>query len=125
MPSTITECDNKDTEEEYFPTAPLDEEVWLKEPIPERDLCIHMIPRRQDTNHTSWACAYPQEYIPEQATSYPQEYNPKQGTANPEASASEAITWDKVLSDLLCNMPDTVDDSSEELIQEFILESWV
>ena len=33
-------------EEEYFPTAPLDDEVWSKDPIPERDLCIHVAPEK-------------------------------------------------------------------------------
>ena len=46
------------------------------------------------------AATYPLEYIPEQATAYPQEYTPKQKAANPEESASEAITWDEVMSGL-------------------------
>ena len=34
-------------EEEYFPTAELDELMWSKEPIPNswENLCIHEIPR--------------------------------------------------------------------------------
>ena len=58
-------------------------------------------------------------------TAYSQEYIPKQTVAKPEESASEAITWDEVLSDLLSNMPDIVDNPNEELVPEFILEFWV
>ena len=28
-------------EEEDFPTAPLDEDIWLEDPVPDRHLCIH------------------------------------------------------------------------------------
>ena len=122
MPPTIMECYYQDKEEEYFPTAPLDDEVWLKEPIPERDLHIRMATRRPETNYTSWttlnpweyapewtvaysqeyipeqAVAYPWKYIPKLAVTYPQEYLPMQAAANPEEPTSEAITWDEVLS---------------------------
>ena len=27
--------------EEHFPTAPLGDDVWMEEPVPERHLCIH------------------------------------------------------------------------------------
>ena len=218
MPPTIMECKDEDKEEEYFPTAPLDEEVWLKEQIPERDLCIHMAPRRPETNYTSWellglpmgifsaswpthknislsrqqpinrnTChswqapthkntslsrqlpthmdAFPNRqqltqrnpplrqslgmnfwvaYISihknkslsrqlpthkntslSRQTTYLQEYISKQAATNPEEPTSEAITWDEVLSDLLSNMLDIVDNPNEQLVQEFILESWV
>ena len=42
MPPPIMEYDDKDEDEEYFSTAPLDDDVWSEQPIPERDLCIHM-----------------------------------------------------------------------------------
>ena len=42
MPSSSMECDDEDEDEVYFPTSPLDDEVWSKEPIPDRDLCTHM-----------------------------------------------------------------------------------
>ena len=29
------------TDKENFPTAPLDDDVWLEDPIPDRHLCIH------------------------------------------------------------------------------------
>ena len=31
-------------EEEDFPTAPLNDDIWLGEPIPHRHLCIHELP---------------------------------------------------------------------------------
>ena len=148
MPPTIRKCNNGDEDEEYFPTASLDDEERLEGPIQERDLCIHIVLGRPKTNYTSWtttypleyipeqnvassqecipeqAAAYPQEYIPAQATAYPQEYIPEQAAAKPQESATEAVTLDEVLSALLNKMPDIVDDPIEELIQEFILESW-
>ena len=132
------ECD--DEEKEYFPTASLDDEVWLEEPLQERDICIHMAPRKPETNYTSWTTTYPQEYIPnrtaaypqeyipeqtaaylqeyipEQTAAYPQEYIPEQAAANPQEYASKAITWNEYLNDFLTNMPDIVDDPDEELI---------
>ena len=57
MPPTIMECDDEDEGEEYFPTAPLDDEVWLEEPIPERDLCIHMAQGESESNYASWTTA--------------------------------------------------------------------
>ena len=29
------------TTAEDFPMAPLDDDIWLEEPVPYRDLCIH------------------------------------------------------------------------------------
>ena len=31
----------EEEEEEHFPTAPLNDDVWMEEPVPERHLCIH------------------------------------------------------------------------------------
>ena len=28
-------------DEEDFPTAPLDDNIWLEDPVPDRHLCIH------------------------------------------------------------------------------------
>ena len=28
-------------EEEHFPTTPLNDNVWIEEPVPDRHLCIH------------------------------------------------------------------------------------
>ena len=42
---------------EHFPTAPLDDEVWSEDPIPDRQLCIHERPH--EPNHQ---CSYPCPY---------------------------------------------------------------
>ena len=42
MPPTIMECKDEEKRKSASPQHPLDDEVWLKEPILERDLCIHM-----------------------------------------------------------------------------------
>ena len=75
------ECDDKNEEEEYFPTAPLDDELWLKEPVPEMDLCIHLAPGKSETNYPSWTTVYPWEYVPTQTAAYPQEPTQEQATA--------------------------------------------
>ena len=54
---------NDDEEEEDFPTAPLDDLVWSKEPIPERDLCIHMAPGRPEASYPSQIPIKPQEPV--------------------------------------------------------------
>ena len=43
--------------EEYFPTAPLDDDVWAEEPILDRCMCIH--DRPDEPNHQ---CFYPCPY---------------------------------------------------------------
>ena len=48
--------------EENFPTAPLDDEVWSEDPIPDRQLCIHETPH--EPNHQ---CSY---HCPYSATSF-------------------------------------------------------
>ena len=44
--------DYKDDAEEHFPTASLDDNVWMEEPVPERHLCIH-----ENSQHD--LCPYP------------------------------------------------------------------
>ena len=43
-------------EEEDFPTAPLDDDVWMEEPVPDRHFCIHEQSQPQDL------CSYPCPY---------------------------------------------------------------
>ena len=40
-------------ENENFPTAPLDDDIWLEDPVPDRHLCIH----KQSQSH--YQCSYP------------------------------------------------------------------
>ena len=42
--------------EEHFPTAPLDDDVWMEEPVPDRYLCIHE--QSQPHNLWSYPCPY-------------------------------------------------------------------
>ena len=85
MPLPIMECN--DEEEEYFPTATMDDSVWSKVPKPERDLCIHMAQRCQKLATPPMTTTYPQEPIPEAVT-----------------SSEEALRY------LLSNMPDIIDN---------------
>ena len=57
-----------DKEEEDFPTALLDDLVWSKECIPERELCIHMALRKPETSHPSQIPSQLQEPVYESAT---------------------------------------------------------
>ena len=41
------------TAEEDFPTAPLDDDIWLEDPVPDGHLCIH----EQSQQH--YLCSYP------------------------------------------------------------------
>ena len=43
-------------EEDDFPTAPLDDDIWLEDPVPDRHLCIH----KQLQPHCQ--CSYPCPY---------------------------------------------------------------
>ena len=45
-----------DATEENFPTAPLDDEFWAEDQIPDRHLCIH------DTSQVTHLCHYPCPY---------------------------------------------------------------
>ena len=56
-------------EEEQFPTAPLDDAVWMDEPVPERHLCIHEQSQPHDL------CPYPCPYSLDQLYLAP-EYAP-------------------------------------------------
>ena len=46
---------DEDNAEEYFPTASLDDNVWMEESVPERHLCIH-----ENSQHD--LCTYPYPY---------------------------------------------------------------
>ena len=55
--------------EKHFPTAPLDDDVWMEEPVPDRHLCIHEQSQAHDL------CPYPFPYSLDQLHSTP-EYAP-------------------------------------------------
>ena len=60
--NTATPCsddsfqDATTDDEEYFPIAPLDDDVWLEDPVPDRHFCIH----EQSQPHDQ--CLYPCPY---------------------------------------------------------------
>ena len=56
-------------EEEHFPTAPLDDDIWMEEPVPDRHLCIHEHSQPHDL------CPYPCPYSLDQLHLVP-EYAP-------------------------------------------------
>ena len=50
------EEEEEEEEEEDFPTAPLHDDVWLQQPVPDRHLCIHEQSQPHDL------CPYPCQY---------------------------------------------------------------
>ena len=52
LTSIEEEDEEEEDAEECFPTALLDDDVWMEEPVPERHLCIH-----EDSQHD--LCSYP------------------------------------------------------------------
>ena len=71
--NTATPCSDdsfQDTtaeDEEDFPTAPLDDDVWLEDPVPVRHFCIH----EQSQLHAK--CPYPCPYSLDQLHSAPED----------------------------------------------------
>ena len=41
MAHHLTSAAQEEDVEEHFPTTPLDDDVWMEEPVPDRHLCIH------------------------------------------------------------------------------------
>ena len=55
MAHHLTSAEEEDLEE-HFPTAPLDNDIWMEEPVPDRHLCIH------EQSQTHDLCPYPCPY---------------------------------------------------------------
>ena len=49
-PLLAADSDN-DAQEEDFPTTALNDPVWSEEPIPDRQICIHMAPDNSATGY--------------------------------------------------------------------------
>ena len=56
MPSADDSFQDATAEEEDFPTAPLDDDILLEHPIPDRHLCIH------EQSQPHYQCSYPCPY---------------------------------------------------------------
>ena len=55
-PSTDDSFQDATAEEEDFPTAPLDDNMWLEDLVPDRHLCIH------EQSQPQYQCPYPCPY---------------------------------------------------------------
>ena len=55
-PSTDNPFQNVTAEEEDFPTAPIDDGIWLEDPVPDRHLCLH------EQSQPHYQCSYPCPY---------------------------------------------------------------
>ena len=55
LSSTEEDKEEEKEEEEHFPTAPLNDDIWMEEPVPDMHLCIH-----EDSQHD--LCPYPCPY---------------------------------------------------------------
>ena len=90
--SHLTSADEEEEEvEEHFPTAPLDDDIWMEEPVADRHLCIH-----EHSQHD--LCPYPCPYSLEQLHLTPE-------------SAQTPQYWD--LSDIFY-FPDVITTTSDE-----------
>ena len=90
MPHHLTSADKEEEDaKEHFPTAPLNDDVWMKEPVPDRNLCIH-----KHSQHD--LCSYPCPYTLDQLHLTP-DYAPQYMN----------------LSDIL-NFPDVITTASDE-----------
>ena len=49
--------DDTSSIEEHFPTAPLEDDVWSEDPIPDRQLCTHKRPHEPNLQ-CSYLCPY-------------------------------------------------------------------
>ena len=67
---TSADKEEEEDDEEHFPTAPLNDDVWMEEPVPDRHLCIH-----EHSQHD--LCPYPCPYSLDQlhlTTDYAPQY---------------------------------------------------
>ena len=67
--SSTDEDEEEEEEEENFPTAPLNDDVWMEESVPVKHLCIH-----EDSQHD--LCLYPCPYSLDQLH-FASDYSPQ------------------------------------------------
>ena len=60
-------------EEEDFTTAPLDDDIWLEDPVPDRNLCTHE--QLQPHYHCSYPCLYSLDLPHSSPEDAPVQYN--------------------------------------------------
>ena len=92
---------NDDEEEEYFPTAPLNDLIWSEEPKQERDLCIYMAPRRPEASY------------------------PSQIPTKPQESAYKSPTLEELMDSMFSDMPDIIYIPEEVLFQNYLYAPWI
>ena len=68
MAHNLTSAEEEEAEE-HFPTAPLGDDIWMGEPVPDRHLCIH------EHSQPQYLCPYPCPYSLDQLHPTP-EYTP-------------------------------------------------
>ena len=89
MAHYFTSTDEEEEEQEHSPTAPLNDDIWMEEPVPDRHLCIH-----EHSQHD--LCPYPCPYSLDQLHLTP-DYAPQ----------------DMDLSNIF-NFPDVITTASDE-----------
>ena len=87
---------SEEEEEEHFPTAPLDDDIWMDKPVPDSHLCIHEQSQPHDL------CPYPCPYSLDQLPFTPE-----------NAPTSHFLVMD--LSDIF-DFPDVMTTASDENI---------
>ena len=93
--------DSDNDTEENFPTASLDDPVWCKIPIPDRDLCIHMAVGKSETSYPSQISTPSQEPI------------------------NKSITQEEPMDSTESDIPDLIDILEDALFQHYLLLPWI
>ena len=101
VPPPVVDPDGDEEEEEYFPTAPLDDLAWSKKPTLEKDLCIHMAPKRPDASYSS------------------------QTPIQPKESVCEPVAQEKPMEGMFSNMTNVIDVPQEVLFKSYFYASWM
>ena len=98
MAQHLTSAEEEDDEEEHFPTAPLDDDIWMEELVLDRHLCIYEHSQPHDL------CPYPCPYCLAQL------YPAPENAPTPHYEVMD-------LSDIF-NFPDVVTTTSDEDIPD-------
>ena len=91
--------------EEHFPTAPLEDDIWSKDLIPDRQLCIHERPHKQNLQ-----CSYP---CPCSTTTFGMDFS----QSTPQGTA--VLNYEQMdFSDISSDFPDTMMTASDDDIPD-------
>ena len=86
------------TNKEDFPTAPIDDDIWLEEPVPDRHLCIHK--QSQPHNLCPYSCPYSLDQL------------------HPAPGNAPTLHYEMMDLSNICDFPDVITAASNEDIPD-------